>query len=103
MTTPADLEKKAVRLREIAGDLRKEAPKVADLLKGSMDLHTKETWEGPVAVEFTASLSGWHSSVKDAANTIMDAALQFERDANALDEQAGEQRSKEKEKEQGPR
>lgn len=103
VTTPAEFEKKAIRLREIAGDLRKEAPKVADLLKGAKDLQTKETWEGPVAVEFGGSLSDWGSSVKDAENVIMDAALQFERDANALDEQAGDQRRKEKEKEHGPK
>ncbi|GAA0608840.1 hypothetical protein HPO96_30815 [Kribbella sandramycini] len=103
MTSPAELEKKALRLREIAGDLRKEAPKVADLLRGAKELQTKETWEGPVAAEFGASLGGWESSVRGAENAIRDAALQFERDANAFDEQAGDQRRKEKEKAAGPR
>jgi hypothetical protein len=74
MTTPAELDAKAARLREIAGDLRKEATAVTGLLSGVKDLHTDKTWEGPVAT--------------------------FEKDANNLETKAGDQRREEKEKEE---
>jgi uncharacterized protein YukE len=110
MSTPGELEAKAVRLREIAADLRKEATKVSGLLGPVKDLHTDETWQGPVAVEFSGTLSDWAKRTGSAQNAILDAATTFERDANNLDTQAGDQRredrekaEKEKEKEKGPR
>jgi uncharacterized protein YukE len=110
MTTPAQLEAKAVRLREIAADLRREATAVSGLLSGPKDLHTDQTWEGPVAAEFTGTLEAWKKRTDGAQQTILDAATTFERDANALETQAGDQRreekekaEKEKEKEKGPR
>jgi uncharacterized protein YukE len=106
MTTPAQLEAKAVRLREIAADLRKEATKVSGLLGPVKDLQTDETWQGPVAVEFSGTLTAWAKKTGAAQTAILDAATAFERDANTLDVQAGDQRRVEKEKdlkEKGPR
>ncbi|NEA31519.1 hypothetical protein [Streptomyces sp. SID13031] len=106
MTTPAGLEAKAVRLREIAADLRREATKVSGLLGPVKDLHTDETWQGPVAVEFSGTLTDWAKRAGAAQTAILDAATAFDRDANNLDVQAGDQRRAEKEKaekEKGPR
>lgn len=106
MTTPAELEAKATRLREIAADLRKEATKVSGLLGPVKDLHTEETWQGPVAEEFSGTLTDWKKRTDAAQTAILDAAATFDRDANNLDTQAGDQRrqeKEEKEKEKGPR
>jgi hypothetical protein len=110
MTTPAELEAKATRLRAIATDLRREATKVSGLLGPAKDLHTDETWQGPVAVEFSGTLTAWGKRTGSAQDAILDAATTFERDANNLDTQAGDQRredrekeQREKEKEKGPR
>jgi hypothetical protein len=110
MSTPGELEAKAVRLREIAADLRKEATKVSGLLGPAKDLHTAETWQGPVAEEFSGTLSDWKTRTDGAQYAILDAAATFEKNANDLDTQAGDQRrderekaEKEKEKEKGPR
>jgi uncharacterized protein YukE len=100
MTTPAGLEAKATRLREIAADLRKEATKASGLLGPVKNLHTDETWQGPVAVEFSGTLTAWAKRTGAAQTAILDAATAFERDANNLDVQAGDQRREEKEKEE---
>jgi uncharacterized protein YukE len=100
MTTPAELDAKAARLREIAGDLRKEATAVTGLLSGVKDLHTDKTWEGPVATEFSGTLTAWKKRIDGAQQTILDAAATFEKDANNLETKAGDQRREEKEKEE---
>lgn len=104
--TPAQLEAKAARLREIAADLRREGTKTSGLLSETKDWHTGETWQGPVATEFSGVLTSWGRRVNAAQDAILDAAGTFERDANNLQTQAGDQRREEKEKEEkekGPR
>ncbi|TCO33625.1 type VII secretion system (Wss) protein ESAT-6 [Kribbella steppae] len=106
MTTPAELDAKAARLREIASDLRKEATAVTGLLSGVKDLHDDQTWQGPVATEFSGTLTGWKSRIDGAQQAILDAAATFDKDANNLETQAGDQRREEKdkeEKEKGPK
>jgi hypothetical protein len=100
MTSPVELEAKATRLRAIAVDLRREATKVSGLLGPAKDLHSDETWQGPVAVEFSGTLTAWGKRTGSAQDAILGAAATFERDADNLDTQAGDQRREDREKEQ---
>ena len=77
------------------------------MLSGVKDLHTDQTWEGPVATEFSGTLTTWKSRIDGAQQAILDAAATFDKDANNLETQAGDQRREDRkrksEKEKGPR